>query len=562
MSSPDQPAPDDTGRHAPHDYAALAIRELSLLLALFGTATQTLAAWGTNLLVTKEATLRGGTYAVDNIDEAAAGYVMVKYDAGLTYARKTYFQFDLTGVSGDTNAPATFSVNYHAANAHAVQLWVLNQPYPGFSGDVTWNTAQANDTNSNDLLTSGSATATRLVSAKLLQPASANDWEWFRITNWGAYTFSGKITLALTTSSNTNNSAGGLRMDRFESVLAIPPLSHPPPSTAAHFDVYLVGGQSNMDGRGGNNHLVGANAPWSQPQTAVRIWYANPMNYGHPLTPNYDSGWQVLGPGFSVPSGFSATPLPSPCFGPELSFARTIADANPQRQIALIKVTQGGTTLNGDWNPANPGSGYMYVALTNTVRVALQALTDAGASYTLRGMIWHQGEGDSSGSAATNYEANLTQLIAAVRRDVGVANLPFVVGELATNKSSLVRSAQVNVAQKLPYVGFASADALQTIDSTHFTSGDVLTLGKRFAAGIETPTTRITGLSRNATNWVLTAVGLGRAPCRVLAATNVGLPLASWAPLSTNSFNAAGQLALTNMVAPGGQQEFYTVQPD
>ncbi|MEP6663728.1 MAG: sialate O-acetylesterase, partial [Verrucomicrobiota bacterium] len=294
----------------------------------------------------------------------------------------------------------------------------------------------------------------------------------------------------------------------------------------------------------------------SLPQPDVRIWYANPLNFNNPLTPNYNTGWQVLEPGFSVPGNFSPSPVPSPCFGPELSFVTTIAAANTNQRIALIKVTQGGTDLNTEWKPG----GYMYICLTNTARAALQGLASEGASYTLRGMIWHQGENDTSGSAATNYETNLTQFINAVRRDLGVTNLPFVVGELATNKTIIVRQAQFNVAQNLPYVGFASADALQTIDNTHFDSAGVVTLGQRFANALEVPPTKFISATQNGGDIVLTASGLARASCLLLTTTN--LSVGNWVPVSTNFFDGDGKLTLTFPIMPVPTQQFFALHPE
>ncbi len=75
---------------------------------------------------------------------------------------------------------------------------------------------------------------------------------------------------------------------------------------------------------------------------------------------------------------------------------------------------------------------------------------------------WHQGESDRSLSTPC-YQAELTAFIAAVRRDLGVTNLPLVIGELATNRSAIVRQAQSNVAQVVPYAGFACSSDRPTL---------------------------------------------------------------------------------------------------
>jgi len=77
-------------------------------------------------------------------------------------SRKSYSQFDLSGVNANTNAAATFTIYLNTAVAshlNRIRLWALNQAYDQLSTDaasVTWSTAQANNTTNNDLLTLGS----------------------------------------------------------------------------------------------------------------------------------------------------------------------------------------------------------------------------------------------------------------------------------------------------------------------------------------------------------------------------------------------------------------------
>jgi hypothetical protein len=237
-----------------------------------------------------------------------------------------------------------------------------------------------------------------------------------------------------------------------------------------------------------------------------------------------------------------------------------LADAAPDRHLALIKVAQGGTSLSSDWNPA---SGYMYATFTNITRTALQALTNEGARYTLRGMIWHQGESDGS-STTEGYQSMLTNFIHAVRRDLGVTNLPVVVGELATNRSTTVRQAQFNVAQIMPYVGFASSFNLPTLaaDDPHFTATSQLTMGQRMAAALEIPPLTLTSASIVGTNLLITATGLARATCWLEATTNLtGLP-GSWVVVATNTFDASGRTTFAQPFRPDAAALFLRLKPD
>jgi hypothetical protein len=250
-----------------------------------------------------------------------------------------------------------------------------------------------------------------------------------------------------------------------------------------HYDVYLVGGQSNADGRGATNDLAGALATWAVPRGDARIFYANPIN-SDPVNPSYRSGWGPLRPGMSVAPGYSGA-LPSPTFGPEVSFGGTLADRHPDRSIALIKVTRGGTSLHTDWDP-DGASNLLWRTFTNQVPAALQSLTNAGHTATLRGMIWHQGESDGGN---TNYAADLAAFIAAVRSFTDATNLPFAIGELERDpqapERTAVLAAMAAVAAADPYTGLVSSEGLLTSDGTHFTAPYQIEFGKRFANAVD-----------------------------------------------------------------------------
>ncbi len=253
-----------------------------------------------------------------------------------------------------------------------------------------------------------------------------------------------------------------------------------PVSGGVCYDVFIIAGQSNMDGRGDKKALVGENASLAAEQPDVKIYYANPVHSADPKNPNYKSGWKNLAPGFAVPPKYTNS-LPSGCFGPEVSFGRKLADDQSGCKLALIKVTQGNTSLNKDWSPAG---NYLYVTLTNTVAVALRELAEHGDRYKVRGMIWHQGESDVNGGA-DKYEKNLTAFIASVRHDVGLPELPFIIGEIATNKEASFRAVQHKIADETPHAAFVSSEGLETAEGTHFKAASVLELGRRFAAAAE-----------------------------------------------------------------------------
>ncbi len=250
---------------------------------------------------------------------------------------------------------------------------------------------------------------------------------------------------------------------------------------ADHFEVFIVAGQSNCDGRGKASELTGPLAKWSKPQDDVLIAYSCSKLRGPVLT---SDGFKPLQPGWSVaPGKDKPTKLPSGTFGPEVSFGRGVADHLKGKKVALIKFAEGGTSLGKDWNPEVKDR--LYPAFLDFTKKSLKELKDQGHTYTLRGMIWHQGESDAS-LIADEYQKLLTAFIARVRTDLEVPDLPFGVGEVFDNgKRDTVRAAQKATAEKVKGVFFVSADGLKTFDGgTHFDAASQIELGERFAAGM------------------------------------------------------------------------------
>lgn len=248
------------------------------------------------------------------------------------------------------------------------------------------------------------------------------------------------------------------------------------------YDVYLIAGQSNAEGLGYNSDLTETLASFAEPQPGVKIFYVNPTNQD-PVNPTYNTGWTTLAPGFGTPVGFGSTP--SNRFGFELSLGKALAAHDPTRNVAIIKITRGGTSLGTHWDPAG-GDNFMWQTFANKVPEALSALTAGGDSVNLRGMFWHQGESDGSNPT---YQADLVEFIAAVRSWVGTPDLPFAMGELERDGDTLTvkgrtyqQTTMANVADADPDAIIISSVDLPTYDGTHFISSAYITFGERYAA--------------------------------------------------------------------------------
>lgn len=240
--------------------------------------------------------------------------------------------------------------------------------------------------------------------------------------------------------------------------------------SAATINVFLLGGQSNMDGRADatlltNNFLS---------QTDV-LFYSN--SAGNTLT--------------------TLKPRTDNQFGPEITFGRAMADyysSDPTQQVALVKNAVGGTNLYSQWaadgtsGSANDGSNYK--SFQSTVTNALNALRAAhpGEAIVIRGMIWMQGESDAVATYSVQYQANLANFINDIRLTYG-ADLPFVIGGLSNYQTSLnttyrndVRAGQEAVADGDPLTGIVNTNGFQLkSDNLHWDAIGQQQLGEAFA---------------------------------------------------------------------------------
>ena len=242
--------------------------------------------------------------------------------------------------------------------------------------------------------------------------------------------------------------------------------------------VYLLGGQSNMDGWG---YVTGLPPSLQLAQTDVDIYWS-----GRSL-------WTGL-----VASSYGSTGGVE-YFGPEVVFGRTMADGLPDRQVSLIKYAVGGTDLAECWYPGDsrddPSRGACYQGFIATVDAALSELDAQGVDYEIGGMIWMQGESDAYQESFSNaYKANMERFIYRVRQDVEQSAWPFAMGEIDCPTCpwrDTVRQAQRDVAAASDSVFVVATDDLpQNQDNLHFDGSGQRTLGRRLGEALLGSTTQ------------------------------------------------------------------------
>ena len=274
-------------------------------------------------------------------------------------------------------------------------------------------------------------------------------------------------------------------------------------ATAQTIDVYIMAGQSNMDGRGDVSDLSEEQLASLQNDTIIR--YVNPGSERERAVPTSNPADLDVGSnGFTalVPGGFSvdlsSTRQLSPTFGPELSFGASIAEATgSSNQIAIIKVSRGGTNFRNDWlvNPNvntvdDEPEGFLYRALIEHVAAGLAELEANGSTAIVRGVVWHQGESDSSDTNVDLYAGRFSDFVVGVRGEFG-ADIPFVLGELSRDRSNSgpFNDNLPNVVSSQPGLSFIGSEGVTTPgstnpdgDTTHFDANGQLELGQRYAA--------------------------------------------------------------------------------
>ncbi len=117
---------------------------------------------------------------------------------------------------------------------------------------------------------------------------------------------------------------------------------------------------------------------------------------------------------------------------------------------------------------------------------------------TLKGILWHQGEGDSGKEeTARNYGARLSQMIADLRADLGVGEVPFVAGKLGeflspTTKDGkpsfwpVVNEQLAAIPQTVPKTAIVDSTGLKHKgDGVHFDTPSLREFGKRYAEAMK-----------------------------------------------------------------------------
>ena len=253
------------------------------------------------------------------------------------------------------------------------------------------------------------------------------------------------------------------------------------PDPGKRIKVFILAGQSNMEGRADGNKLNDEDRErLEKVQDRVQLAFNNvpprPLN--------------VVKPSDEIARIYERDLI----FGPELFFGIAMAEAWPEDRILLIKLSAGGTSLHGAWNPnwqhdkaalmEEENNAQLYGALTEYVDEILSGYEPD--EYELGAMLWVQGESDGSNkTAAAAYGDNLAMLVSKIRQDLNREELPFIMFQVGRNK---VVEGMRRVSRDVPGVTLIpqsqdpiSLDFYEKMENGHYNYAGMKKLGTRFA---------------------------------------------------------------------------------
>ena len=257
-------------------------------------------------------------------------------------------------------------------------------------------------------------------------------------------------------------------------------------------DLWILAGQSNMEGCGNLHHPVTGQPleaphdlegthPWVHSFQMCEQWAvaAEPLHWlNESPRPIHHALWGIPMPERPLPRD----PARLKGTGLGLTFAKTMVEATGV-PIGLIPSAHGGTSMQ-QWEPSrkSQGGGSLYGA-------TLARVSEVGGN--IAGILWYQGESDANPADAKVYQQRMTELVQSFRADLNRPDLPFYYVQLGgwvadpAPDSVLgwnsVRESQRVWQNALPNVGMVSAIDCGLDDGIHIDTLGLKTLGRRLA---------------------------------------------------------------------------------
>ena len=247
----------------------------------------------------------------------------------------------------------------------------------------------------------------------------------------------------------------------------------PAPGKKGRVRVFVLAGQRTMEGEDAFVAEIPQNPRFqelSRSQNDVLFRYS----LGGGVQSSRD--WEPLGPVDELGN-----------FGPELSLgAHLRTTLQSHDTLAVVKFTHSGAQAP-DWSPdGSPETRRnLYPKFSKFIREAMDDLARHGHECTLEGVFWHTGENDTYFTPyQRNYADGMRRLIAQIRQDLKVQNLPWFISEqhpaAIWKNVAEINTTLRNFARTETGVFMVPTSHLP-YERTHFGTQGTLLLGEEFA---------------------------------------------------------------------------------
>jgi Carbohydrate esterase, sialic acid-specific acetylesterase len=177
---------------------------------------------------------------------------------------------------------------------------------------------------------------------------------------------------------------------------------------------------------------------------------------------------------------------------PNQSFTPSVTKAFSGDEIIVVKDALARQPISRWYKKRKPAQGEepknnkdLYDRLMTKIKGAINGKTPSTITF-----VWMQGETDAKKKSGDGYAASLKGLIGQLREDLKRKDINFVIGRLSDfdngNKIyphwTIVRQAQVEVAESDPRGAWVDTDGLNIPNNVHYTGEGYKILGERFAA--------------------------------------------------------------------------------
>lgn len=166
--------------------------------------------------------------------------------------------------------------------------------------------------------------------------------------------------------------------------------------------------------------------------------------------------------------------------GPGRTFGRLLLEKFPDKEVGLIPASIGGTAVAA-WMPGGKDLWSDAYPYDDSIKLAKEAMK----SGKIVAVLWHQGESDAA-DKTPDYKEKLKTIISNFRKDLDIADVPFILGGLGTFLNPEWETEKYNqmireVAAETELCGFVEAEGLtHRGDNLHFDTPSQHELGRRY----------------------------------------------------------------------------------